>query len=635
MATRLKTVKYAFPAQASVANNTLTTLTQITIFLPETGTKTFRSVVASVTMDDIITATGGTLTTKTMNLRLGAAAYTSIANANTLTNSGENASFWLAQDFTSHFVTHWTGASMTCDFQLQINQSTGSTTGMVNVCVTLDITYEYDDASTTHVKTVIIPLNMPVSLLNTAPTTYDTIPVLDTYLPEASKVYREIFVVVQGNEQNVSTTDSTMTLRVGAASVTTGNHEHALQSDRFIRYVWDVTSAYPSTAATQTWQPTSSVGSRYHHMQAWLVVTYEFNATTTTRVMNSLLLPLQVDSPMGGTGVGDYQRATRELFIQEPGAITTHRVAFNCFWTQIAAVAGLNLRIGTGAFVAYTDIAAVLCGSNAAMVRNDSAFTFARGRNSINFDCYRTDTTDLGWSVGGFFIVNYSSDKSAQGVGAHNHTVEWGLQQKGTGAAAFNYTIAATAPVIPEADYFVTAFGLQLIGQPSATANSNVAVFAERLAGEGGIQWENAYLDAIQTDPEIGAYLFYAQIRNLFWRWNGDPGADRMNPETNRRWRVVYGGPTNVSGWHSLGLMITYHTITYADTTEVTGSNGGTVTLNLCRAGSGDRVLTQQRTGNGSVTWTWFDNTEPMFVDAYEDGTHRHRSAEGVLPGSP
>ena len=82
MATRLKTVFHAFDTLASLTNNTLTNLTQTTIYLPETGTKTFRSVVAHVTFDDIITATGGSITTKTVSLRLGAAGYTSVANAN-------------------------------------------------------------------------------------------------------------------------------------------------------------------------------------------------------------------------------------------------------------------------------------------------------------------------------------------------------------------------------------------------------------------------------------------------------------------------------------------------------------------------------------------------------------------------
>ncbi|MBP5993638.1 MAG: hypothetical protein KA731_01895, partial [Candidatus Moranbacteria bacterium] len=398
MATRLKTVKYAFPALAALTNNTLTTLTQITVYLPETGTKTFRSVVAHITMNDIITATGGSLTTKTLNCRVGAAAYTSIANANTLTNSGENASFWLSADYTSHFTTNWTGASMTCDFQLQINQSTGTTTGMVNVCVTLDITYEYDDTSTTHVKTVMIPLNAPVGAIATAATTYDTIPVLDTYLPEASKVYRDISVVIQGNEhRNAATTDHTMTLRIGTATVTTGNYEGALATDRFFRYVWNATTAYPSTAATQTWQPTATVA-RVNHSQAYLVVTYEFAPGSSSTIMNSVMLPMDLASPMGGTTSADYQRGTRELFIEEPTTITTSRVAYYVFWQQIAAISTLNFRIGTGSFVAYTDTASVLAGSNAAMVRNDAAFTLARGRNTLNFDVYRSDAADFGWN---------------------------------------------------------------------------------------------------------------------------------------------------------------------------------------------------------------------------------------------
>lgn len=703
MATSLKTVEYVFPALASMTNNTLTTLTQITLYLPETGTKTFRSVVAKVTMDDIVTATGGSWTTKTMNLRLGAASYTSIANANTLTGGGENASLYLAADFTSHFTTNWSGTSMTCDFQLQVNQSAGTTTGMVNVCVTLEVTYEYDDTSTTQVKTVLIPLDMPATTLPTSATTYDTIPALTTYLPEANKTIRQIAAFVQGNENNASTTDSTITLRIGSASVTTGNHEHALQSDRFIRYVWDVTSAYPDTAATQTWQPTTSVTTRYHHMQAWLMVTYEFkaNVTTTTltedldssetgvdvtsaaalgsapfviciedeemlvtsiasntltvtrgfngstaashsngatvnpRAMQSLQLPLQVDSPMGGTASTDHQRATRELFIQEPGRINRHKVAFYCFWTQIAAIGGLNMRIGTGSFVAYTDVAAVTCGSNAAMIRNDSAFTLARGRNSMNFDCYRTDTADFGWSVGGFFIVNYSSNVSAKGFSAHNHTVKWGLQQNGTAASAFVYTTSAIAPVIPESDYYINALGLELVQLPSSTANGNMVVFVERLSAEGGQQWESAYLDALQTDPETGAYLFYAQIKSLFKRWPNDPGADRMDLETSRRWRVHYGGLTNVSGWHSLGILMTYHSITYTVSGTVSGSGAGTVDLNLCRASSGERVLSTSRSGNGAFSFTWFDNTEQVFVEAREGASYLGRSDNDVATGSP
>ena len=633
MATRLKTVHYAFPTLASLTNNTLTNLTQITIYLPETGTKTFRSVVAHVTFDDIITATGGTLTTKTLNFRLGAAAYTSIANANTLTNSGENISFHLTADYTSHFTTNWTGTSMTADFQLQINQSTGTTTGMVNVGVTLEITYEYDDTSTTQVKTVMIPLNAPVSNITTGAVTYDTFPALDTYLPETSKTYRNMFIIVQGNEhRNAATTDHTMTINLGASTVTTGNYEGALASDRWFRYVWNLTAAgFTATNATQNFQLSATVA-RVNHPQCYAVITYEYNESTSTSIMNSVMLPLDVDAPFGGTTSSDYQRATRDFFIQEPGTITTSRVAFFPFWSQVAAIGGLNMRIGTGAFVTYTDTASVLCGTNGSMVRNDTAFTLVHGRNSLNFDVYRTDTADFGWNASGFWIINYTSGKHSTGSGAHNHTVFWGLQQNGTAAAADNYTVAATSIIIPEASHYITAIGTRLVTLLSTSTPGGISISVEKLSAEGGVSWERIFGDIKQTDAEIGTFYSWSQSKFLFKRWPNDPDTARIDAETNRRWRINLPQPaaTTASGWVGVSQIFTYHTITYTVSGTVSGSSGGTVTLNLCRATTGEKVLSTSRTGNGSYSFTWYDDTENVFVEARESGTLLGRSDNGV-----
>lgn len=643
MATRLKTVHYAFPTLASLTNNTLTNLTQITIFLPETGTKTFRSVVAHVTFDDIITNTGGSLTTKTLNFRLGAAAYTSIANANTLTHSTENQSFHLTADYTSHFTTNWTGTSMTADFQLQINQSTGTTPGLVNVGVTFEITYEYDDTSTTQVKSVMIPLNAPTGALSLTATTHDTFPALDTYLPEASKVYRNMYIIVQGNEhRNTATTDHTMTINLGASTVTTGNYEGALASDRWFRYVWSLTAAgFTATNATQNFQLSATVA-RVNHPQCYAVITYEYNESTSTSIMNSVMLPLDMNSPYGGTTSSDYQRATRDFFIQEPGTITTNKIAFYPFWVQSAAIAGLNMRIGTGAFVAYTDTASVLCGTNGAMIRNDSAFTLVHGRNSLNFDAYRTDAADFGWNTSGFWLINYTSSKHSTGSGAHNHTVFWGLQQNGTAAAADSYTIAATALNIPETNWYMTSIGTRLIllmnsagGTGSTYTIGGLSTAVEKLAAEGGIEWENVFIDIAQTDIENGTLYALSQSKSIFKRWPNDPDSDRIDVETNRRWRVNLPpssttGAATGSGWIGLSQLFTYHSITYTVSGTVSGSSGGTVTLNLCRANTGERVLTTTRTGNGTYTFTWYDDTENVFVEARESDTLLGRSDNGV-----
>jgi hypothetical protein len=629
MATRLKTVQYAFPVLASLTNNTLTTLSQLTVHLPETGTKTIRKAWVEISMDDIITGTGGSVTTKTVNLRLGAAAYTSTTNANTLANSGENISLFLARDFTSHFVANWTGTSMTCDVQLQINQSTGNTLGMVNVCCTLHITYEYDDTSTTHIKTVYIPLNAPSGSLPTTKTSHDTIPALDTYLPETSKVYRNIHIIVQSNLTQANTTDHIVSFELSSLGVvTTGNYEAALASDRWSRYVWNITGYITPTNTTHTFNMWSSVVGRNHSAQVWMVVTYEFNASTTTSVMNSLILSMEIPSPMG-ISAADFQRADREFWVQESNPVR-ERLAAYVFWQATANESGLNTRIGTDGFFAYTNTgSALICGNKGLMIRNDNPteIPFARGRNILKLDIFNTSTTQRGGNIGAFWIINYSSDKHTDGVGAHNHTVIWPLYTQDTGAAVQEKITVADSVNIPENNYFITAFGLRM-GAMIGTTSQGLSIKAERLAvGEGGLIFEPAYTDIGQHDNEMGWYDVWAQVRSLFYRWTGDTDSIRLNPENNRRY--VMSSSNGVAHHTLLHAFITYHTIEYSVSGNITESDGGTVVLSLHRNSSGEKVLETSRTGNGAYSFIWYDNTEEVYVTAYENDTFKGRSGKG------
>lgn len=529
MATRLKTVEYAFTTLASLANNTLTNLTQLTISLPESS-KVFRSVVARISCDDIITATGGSITTKTFGLRVGAAAYTSVSQTQTITNSGENLSFFTSVDYTAQFNTNFTGASHTCDFQLLLNQSTGTTLGMVNVCVTLEITYEYDDASATQIKTIYYPLNCSPGAMDTAATTRDTIPALSTLLPEASKVFRNIFVVMQGNElRNTSTTDHTLTLRIGAASVTTGNYEAALATNRFTRYVWDLTSSYPNTAAAQNWQPTCSVASQRHHQQAWLAVTYEYNEAATTRVMNSLLLPMLPSAVGNSIDSATFVQAFLRG-IQEENAVG-EALAFYGFW-HLGRTLGASNAItvidfdsgGSPVNTIYADADGTYAGSSAFMWKAaDPAGRVASGDSiaqNITVELYAGVGTARLRELNGYFVVCYTSDKAPMGSGAHNHTVQLPLILPATGSP----------PLIAQ-----STVPIQLIEHvPAPLSVVNLGVVATMfpraaLPASGAIRmWANdnpnAGLNAVELDTqwsfigdtEVGLYHFVSAWNNRF-----------------------------------------------------------------------------------------------------------------------
>jgi len=632
MATRLKTVEFCHPVTAAATNNTLTTATQITVYLPETGTKTFRSVVATLSASLTSTATGN-LTTRTLQCRLGAAAYAANSQANTVTSSGEDMHIQAAVDLTSHFTTNWSGTSMTFDSQFTLN-SAATTAAWTGVCITLSVTYEYDDTSTTQIKTVRIPLNAPVGTLAiTKPgTATATIPNLSTELPETSKVFRSIHTVVQGNvQQNAATADITFTQQIDAtAAHTSGAFEGLSASDCWFRYVWDC-SGVLVTNATNGWYIYASVA-KFNHLQAWLVVTYEFDASASTNCFVSLILPQEITSPFGGTTSSDYQRASRELRIPE-SSITGKNIAAFLHWDQMAALAGLNMRVGTGSFVTYTDNAAVLCGGNGCMIRNDSAFTLAQGLNTLQLDVYRTGTADVGVGCSAWWIVNYTCAKPSQGYGAASHTVLHNLGMTYDGAAANLRTTAAVAPSIPETDYYIQGLGAKYEFYCTGTVQpAGQSVVVERLAAEGGVQWEAANIDFSATDPEIGIRTSYCQTKDEFLRFPGDKGPGRMDLETTRRWRVTLGtgGTTQVTGWHRLDLLVTYHAVLYTISGTITGSSGGTVTISLHRKSTGELLKQTTRTGNGSYSFTWYDPTDVMFVEARESGTLIGRSDDGT-----
>lgn len=632
MATRLKTIEYAIPQLNTLVDNTLTAMSTITAHIPEfSGVVTFRKCIAMVHFQEGATMLTGNYTTRTIAISIGGAGAVTYASAGLYTGSGENTCIFYACDFTANMVSNWTSGNNKTIAASVLLDATATTIAIVNVGMTLYITYEYDDTQPTQIKTVYIPLNAPVTTLAIAKpgTATATIPALDTELPETSKVYRNMFIVAQGNiNSTASTTDSSVSMQIDAlAAYTSQVLEMGATSDYWIRFVWDITALGMPTNATAGFYIWGSVA-RFNHAQAFLTVTYEFDATASSGVFVSLMLPVDMDSPMGGTTASDYQRAKRELFIEEPGTITTKQIAFYAFWSQMAAISTLNMRVGTGSMIAYTDASAVLCGANGAMCRNDSAHTLARGRNTLIFDIYRSDTVDFGWSLSGFFIVNYTASKPTQGYGAANRSIKWNMGLNFRTATAILEDIAATAPTITETDYYMTALGTNFQFFSDSTGQLvSVSVLFEDTASESGVQWIGAYIDSIQTDPETGLFNTFSQLKSFFRRWENDPDTSRLDIKTSRRWRLVC---TGVSTHKYLDLWMTIHNIRHTISGNITNSNGGTVTIQLLRAATGELVMSTTRSGNGTYSFSWFDDTETMYVTAYETSSYKGMSKKDV-----
>jgi hypothetical protein len=638
MATDRKTVTFCSDLYTTtIASNTTTAVTMPTIVLPESG-KFFRSVAVHVFWSDMVTATGSSYTVREVALGLGGGTKTTVTNSNTYTNSGENIFGYFCQDLTSRFMSDWSGTSMSCEIDVRFVMSGGTTLSVNNVSVMVEIDYEYDDTSPTQIKTIYYPLDTPNGAMATSkPASLHTIPALSTELPEASKVFRGKWIMVTGNTVNAgATTSATMSVELESGGAqTTASISGSLASDRsyalIFKPTWDET-------LTRTWHVWGSIA-RFNHSQAYAIVTYEFDASASNDVYHSLMLPMQIDSPIGANAEASRQYGERDLWIPELGTITTKRVAALFYWQQSVSLS-TNLRIKahpSDGWTQLTDGAAALCGHNAAQAITGSYF-LARGRQTLRAECYTTTTVAAaaGGNLNVLWIVNYIAPKMPGGHGAHTKTRKALYRPLGTAAVISNAVVdAAKAPfVIPQANHFISASGLQMVVVPNAlTGMSWFTAQFERLAGglgEGGIGWESVYNDVGHPDAETGFNYLFAQMRSQFKRWPGDDFSGRLGLAISRRTR--YMEPPTVAGsastfWLHTHVLVTYHTHTWTVAGTVSGSAGGTVTLNLCRAATGEIVLTTSRVGDGAYSFTWYDNTEDMYVDAYEDATHLGRSA--------
>lgn len=633
MATRTKTIEFATKG-AAFADNTLSTATQITVYIPESG-KTFRSVYAILSVGTLATATGN-LTSRNLQCRLGAAGYTSNSNANLYTGSAEDMFIFHAVDLTAHFTANWTGTSMTFDSQYQLD---GTWTGVsfVNPCVTLVITYDYDDTSSTQIKTVKLPLNAPASALaTTSGSAEDTIPLLDTELPESSKAYRDAFITIQGNIERAGTGDPTLSVDIdGGTTVTSSAFEGVSNTDYFYRWLVKSTEI--------DWDPSSTMGfnlyasaADFDHPQVWLTVTYEFDATASTDCYVSVMIPVK---PLTmGTSATTWARTAAELWIPEAG-VASKRIAFYSFWEQQAAIAGLNMGAATaGSFTAYSSVAATVAGSCAAMRRDDTNWAVARGKNVLELDVYRTDTTDLGAGFSGFFIVTYTCDKPSGGYGAANRTVLYNNGQVFNSTAAATWLTAAINSVAGFTSWsqkrFISSFGMMVRAYTNSTAQATGwDVQAEKLSTElGERSWESLGSSSMQTDPETGLHVTCFDFTKHFEQFDGHLGR-RFDPTAARRWRISNSGYLS-TGWSLFQWMMTYHEVTFTVADSITGFSG-TVTLGLhMEADSAKfiddvRVLQTTRSGDGAFSFTWYDPVEQVYVVA-SDGTNVGRSTADV-----
>ncbi|MCA9324935.1 hypothetical protein KDA23_02600, partial [Candidatus Saccharibacteria bacterium] len=214
---------------------------------------------------------------------------------------------------------------------------------------------------------------------------------------------------------------------------------------------------------------------------------------------------------------------------------------------------------------------------------------------------------------------------SSSGIGAHSHTVFYKLLNWAA-LLSDRTRIDSYSITVPETDYYMVGVGF-VFYQLVTTASMGITFDVSCLSTEGqGGGWYSIYADSYQQISEISNSIIWMRGRDVFLRYPNDPGSDRVDIQSARSYRLF----TSTNTSNGLMLIPTYSAITFTVSGNITGSNGGLVAIKAYRSDNNELVYSTSRTGNGSYTFQWHDDTIALYTEAYEDSTHMGRSVNAT-----
>lgn len=622
MALRTKTTKWSWETNvAGLAASTQYDFPAI-IVAAELNGRTILSAIIRYSFN-VDSATTANITNRQGGVNIDAIGALDVSVAGNIANTGDHYSLMCQEDVTDYFITNFTGASHSVVARWR---QVGA--AVTNLTAELVLTYQYEDTGLATVyKTVEIPLDSTVTDLTAVLAELGTnqVPLLND-LPEAGKTFHDVYFRIETNAAVTAIGNFQLGLSLDAeAEALTAVFRAELITSYWLKYIWKRTDINPASA--HAFNARCTVAGNTYWLKVIMVVTYSYDVASTTRVRNSIRLPLAVKGTVGsGPDNTDLSRFEVPFVIQEPGTITLRQSGFDLYHVATATVGDLQVRAGSQAFRDYTantftDIGGMIPLSQ----RIDSGgvqgtgITLTRGDNVLTVDYYTSTITVLPTAVQGMAYINYDSDVSPLGEGAHNHTIE--LAMFDNLATAPLIQEATVTPAIPEANYWLNSFGGELWVIASIARGHVLSV-----AGDSNEALIAA--SAFVQGADLGMYLLIGDVTEHFDRFPNDhsPGLD---VEAARLWKSSHVGSTQ--HWPCGNVLLTYHALTRTFSGNVTGytGDGSGITVSLHRVDTGEKLAETTTAVGGSYSLTCYDNVNNLFTQC-QQGTAAGRSVEGL-----
>lgn len=626
-----------------------------TIYIPENITRTFTSVRLQAYTRTSVTAGSTQFTGVRMGLKLGAAARVDVDRVtNFATTANRNNVLMVDLDVTSNFNTNFgSGTSQTFEVAAAFSTAVAQNVGCLSWKLIIAYTFE-TVGQATRIKTLRIPMQSDTTVMalthsevgttGTTAAPANQWPILDN-LPEASKTFRQIVLQTEFCDGDVASTATiTPYCQIDATpEVARAPINNTFFKPKVIIDHQDLTGSHATSAAhSVNWR--ADIAGLLIWMAPELIVTYEYDETSTTQVMCEAMIPFTAPNSdslslqNAGTSavsaaIGNATPWVADFFIPEANP-TIYQSAAILDVISNSIQQTIQLRAGSQSLRSYqTGISgSAVTGSEPLHHRVDhsSGLTLSRGRNKLVLDVVAgTAGVSPRYLATGYLLLNYVADKpsdSALATHVINHF-----------ASAFTTPLSSetvTLPVMPSlSTYSISGVIVEDITHCSGT-QSLLAI--EQLSGEmaeagfTSIQLFNASVTHANSQRSLlGA-------TRLFRKHDYDLSSDLLSPADARR--QSHYNTTGAAVHNSWNWWVTLHAcrFTVSGTVSIGGSPvaaGKTVQI-WAYDGVGNAELVNTVTTNGSGVFTTqvADSTRNHFA-TYDNDGNLSRSANGT-PGT-
>ena len=554
--------------------------------------------------------------------------------AQTLT--GEASTDEVMVDMTSKLVSGFTGTSHTLDLDAAIlvrgNNATANNTRQM-FSAELVITYTYDDAQAVQMNTVKIPIesitgNLTATLASIGTNQVPQLTGVGGLLEEASITIRQMYFVFDGNMRSAGTADFTLGVRLDAEAEATpwGITDNENQTDCRQRVIWERNDMDPATSHNLDARVSNVAGAVWSQFGGYLVVTYEYNESTTTRYTISVQSNIQEELGfVKGATASLEDLVMRKFFIPESN-VTLKQSGVQVRYQATADMGNLLFKCGAQTYRTYAVTQGLGADDYTLFHRFDSGaaagsgITFARGEITLESRYYADTTVENASTLTSIMMLNYACDKTSgrktscvtelvipeQSASATRRTASYGLS-------------------IPESTYWLNA----LFSRLKTTSGNGPGGLVLKANKGTNLGWSDIAAYMISREVELGHNWQFGRLRPAFKRYVSDPDTERVDVETSRTWAFESANATIWSGL-SVSAWWTDFVWTVAGTVSNYSGSGVGIPVNIFRADNDELIGQVTTTSGGAFTFDWFDNTVSVYAVAYEGSTRKGVSLEQV-----